>query len=193
MSPRRSKAISLPSGLTSSDSHVPSVTSIGTSYCGPGGLLTSHFLSSFFSAAPSAAIGFGDGCVAAGGGASFFCESCFCCSCDAGRGSCSAFSGFFGSAFLSVGGAGGGVCAGTAEMTISEARRDEEDAFHRILSEEHAVAVAVEKVAVSDGFGVGAADGARSPRTRRLASAVWTRAGGSWSTTCQLRGTRNRA
>src|SRR5258708_24066306 len=132
MWPRRSQAISFPSGLTSSDSQVPSVTSRFTSCRGPGGLLTSHFLSSFFSAAPSAVIGFGDGGVACpAGGASFFCDSCFCSSCDSGRGSCSAFSGFFGSAFLSEAGtgAGGGAWAGREAGGRRDARHRIKDRF----------------------------------------------------------------
>src|SRR5437762_9161538 len=104
MSPRRSKAISFPSGLTSRDSQVPSVTSIFASCrAGPCGSDTFHFLSSFFCTSAGALA------AAPAFGASFFCDCCFCNSCDSGRGSCSAFSGFLASAFFPSGGTGGGV------------------------------------------------------------------------------------
>src|SRR6185436_5206017 len=49
MSPRRSKATSWPSGLTSTLIQVPSSTSRVKEEEGPGGLSTSHFFSSFLS------------------------------------------------------------------------------------------------------------------------------------------------
>jgi hypothetical protein len=93
-------------------------------------------LSSFFSAGPSAAIGLGDGCVApagaGAGGASFFCDSCFCCSCETGRGSCSAFSGFFGSAFFPLGRDGDGRRRLRAQRRQhhQDGKKDDRDSLH---------------------------------------------------------------
>src|SRR3989344_1053366 len=102
MSPKRSKAIVLPSGLTSTFIQVPSSTLIGTwRMTAPGGLLTSH-LAGLAGAADGAGPGVGAG---AGGGGSGFTAW------------------FSGAWVLATGGCGEGGAWARAGVMAAEARR----------------------------------------------------------------------